>query len=236
MRYRNEWKYYCTGSQLALIEGRLRCALKPDRFQQNHVYRIRSVYFDDENDQCYYDNIGGIGRRKKYRIRTYNHSAEEIKLEIKHKVNEKCAKESCMISRELSEALLLGNGRYTGDCETVRKLCARILENRMRPTVIVEYERTAYTYPVGNVRITLDRNISASGRTGSFFDDFIPLTPVLPPDTHILEVKFDDMLPGFVGSLVDIPRLTRVTFSKYAVCREHIYEPGREELLWNLES
>lgn len=236
MKYRNEWKYSCTRSQLALLESRLRCVLKPDRFQKNHVYQIRSVYFDDDGDRCYYDNIGGLDCRKKYRVRIYNHSPKEIKLEIKYKIKEKCAKESCMISRELCEDLLSGRARYTGSSETIKKICAQLLENRMRPAVIVEYERTAYTYPVGNVRITLDRNISASGHIRSFFADSIPRTPVLPPDTHILEVKFDDILPGFIGSLIDIRQLTRVTFSKYAVSRESVYEPGREELLWNLES
>ena len=64
----------------------------------------------------------------------------------------------------------------------------------MRPVVIVEYQRTAYTYPAGNVRITLDEHIGASSRiSGSWTRRFHD--PLLPADQHVLEVKYDEFLP-----------------------------------------
>ena len=44
------------------------------------------------------------------------------------------------------------------------------------------------------------------------------MIPVLDPDQVILEVKFDDFLPGHLGDLlVDIPK-TQITISKYVLC------------------
>ena len=72
-KYRHEYKYVCDAMQNAVLKTRARAILKRDE----HVgfdgfYRIRSLYFDDLEDRCYYENEGGIGERDKYRIRIYN--------------------------------------------------------------------------------------------------------------------------------------------------------------------
>lgn len=62
----------------------------------------------------------------------------------------------------------------------LRELCLAMKTRLMRPVVIVEYQRTAYTYAPGNVRITLDENIGASARIDRFLDPEISLRPILP--------------------------------------------------------
>lgn len=71
-------------------------------------YQIRSLYFDDWMNSCFYENENGIGPREKYRIRIYNASTERIQLEVKRKEAGKTLKTSCPISREQVERLING--------------------------------------------------------------------------------------------------------------------------------
>ena len=57
-------------------------------------------------------------------------------------------------------------------------------------------------------------------------DDRLSLVPVLPEHMHLLEVKYDELLPDFIAELLDIGNLRRVTFSKYSICRQAV-ESGR---------
>lgn len=86
--------------------------------------------------------------------------------------------------------------------------------------MIVAYERTPFVYGPGNVRITFDRNIGSSTDVGSFFDSYLPLRPVLPVGKHILEVKYDEFLPDFLYSVMNLGSLTQSAFSKYYLCRK----------------
>ena len=87
--------------------------------------------------------------------------------------------------------------------------------------MIVEYDRVPFIYPQGNVRITLDENIRASGRVDLFLEDRIPLRPVMPAGQHILEVKYDEYLPDFIYRTVQMENLRQTAFSKYYLCRKY---------------
>ena len=70
-------------------------------------------------------------------------------------------------------------------------------------------------------RITLDENL----RTRPFCTDLLAspnaMIPVLEPDQVILEVKFDDFLPGYLrDALADIPK-TPMAISKFALCMQY---------------
>lgn len=87
--------------------------------------------------------------------------------------------------------------------------------------MIVEYERVPYVYPLGNVRITMDENISASNRTELFLEKQIPLRPVLEAGQHVLEVKYDEYLPDYIYRTVQLENLRLTAFSKYYLCRRY---------------
>ena len=99
------------------------------------------------------------------------------------------------------------------------KLCLLMRTKLMRPKVIVEYDRTPYIYPHGNVRITMDENICASNRAELFLEERIPRRPILPAGQHILEVKYDEYLPDFIYHTAHLENLRQTTFSKYYLCR-----------------
>lgn len=243
--YRHELKFLCEERQLFLIENRIRHICMPDPHGgKTGSYRVKSLYFDTFDNQCYQEIQAGADSRKKYRIRIYNDDTDMINLECKYSLHDRKTKETCRISRQqctdLMEKLPGGQLNFTQTpmpdfeednlpktaCRQAIPLLQRfLLEKRMEllmPKVIVEYRRTPYVFPGGNVRITFDRSIRSSCQTDRFLDGNAVFKGILPENVHILEVKYDEGLPGAVRELVTAgQQLCRTSFSKYGLCREY---------------
>ena len=221
MDYRVENKYIVSDLDLAVIYKRLNSVMSMDAHQTGDSYEIRSVYFDDIYDSCMSDNDAGVDCRKKYRIRIYDPKSSPIKLEIKEKLNGLTKKTSCNITKCEWEYLLNGTDELQfGERAPLNELLLKKKCCKMNPKTIIVYERTAFVHPVGNVRITFDRNIMASKILDSFFDDRVDgLIPVLPTGMHVLEVKYDELLPDIIAKQLEIGKLCKTAFSKYYLGR-----------------
>ena len=88
---------------------------------------------------------------------------------------------------------------------------------QLRPKNIVDYQREAYVYPVGNVRVTLDHDIRTSNNVGAFLEADPVLIPVC--GACVLEVKYDGYLPEIIRGMVYLSSRRSTAFSKYAVSR-----------------
>lgn len=223
-RYRHEFKYLCSYGELMTLKVRLQGLVSLDtHVGESGVYNIRSLYFDDIYDTCYRENEAGTDPREKFRIRIYDHSSERISLELKRKVRGKTQKLSCLLTEEQCRGLMEGEIPVLQENSPalLRKLCLLMQTRHMRPKVIVEYERGPYVYPHGNVRITMDENISASNRTDRFLERQIPLRPILEAGQHILEVKYDEYLPDGIYRTIQSGNLRQTAFSKYYLCRRY---------------
>lgn len=231
--YRTEWKYRCMDGELADVEKRCRSILPYDEHaDENGSYTIRSLYFDDYRDTCVRENEAKLQKRYKYRLRYYDNHTEYIRLERKEKYMGRCHKESCVISKEQCVRLMMGEYAQVL-WETKQKLlcrfCAEALARGYIPAAIVTYERTIFTEPVTNIRITLDRNISVSNRIDRFLDGDDFRYPVQPSGEHILEIKFDAILPGYIKQIVT-GTWRKTNFSKYYLGRLKLQEMG--EIKW----
>lgn len=223
-QYRHELKYPISDAQAALIQARLRRMLPLDAHAgPTGTYCIRSLYFDDYDNRCYWENENGTDPREKFRIRIYNHSPSRIMLECKRKERGKTRKTACPLT--LAQTRQLMAGRPLGDIPSqpplLRKLTLDMLTNRLRPVVIVEYDRTPFVYPNGNVRITLDRHIASCPAPEQFLESEIPRRPVMPLGLQLLEVKYDAYLPDFLYQALSLPSLQQTAFSKYYLCRKY---------------
>lgn len=221
MEYRVEKKYLVTDAELAVLTGRLSSVMRPDIHQKGNCYEIRSLYFDDILDRCMDENDSGIDQREKYRIRIYDPNASIIHLEIKEKNRGMTKKRACDLSKQECLDIMAGTLPFTPDYRSV--LNQLQLQTRcmgMRPKVIIVYERTAFVHATGNVRITFDRNIMASCACDTFFDERVAsLVPILPTGMHILEVKYDELLPDYIAQQLEIHTLRQTAFSKYYLGR-----------------
>lgn len=217
-------KYLITAAQIPMITNRVRHLLELDpHVRDNGTYTIRSLYFDDYENSCYYENDNGTDPREKFRIRIYNGSADRITLECKRKERGKTMKTSCPLTRE--ETLLLMQGEIlpnlTSQPRLLQKLTLQMMTRHLRPVIIVEYDRIPFVYSNGNVRITLDMNVAASTDIASFLDPCIRKRPVMPVNQHLLEVKYDAYLPDFIYRNLQLQNLQMTAFSKYYICRKY---------------
>ncbi|MCR5302451.1 MAG: polyphosphate polymerase domain-containing protein [Lachnospiraceae bacterium] len=234
---RKELKFI-TGSDVLLdVENRIRGIMTRDEHQTDKSYRIRSVYFDDATRSCYRENRAGVTPRRKYRIRTYNCCDEPILAEIKTNHRGTVSKESTRIDRSAFEALLSGDITQTVDilsalsderlsagdqkgAHVLKQYLVKIAADKFSPACIVDYERSAYVYPIANVRITFDRNVTSSKEFLRMFDSTLTGKCALDNNTHILEIKYDEFLPDEIRSLLSGVKLLRTSCSKYTFCME----------------
>lgn len=222
--YRVEDKYCCSRQEMYLIQHKLEAALRADRNEEDELgYSIVSLYFDDLEDSCLRDTEEGSAIRNKYRIRIYNHSLETIKLEVKEKKDNRIRKKSRVITEKQMRCLMRGECiEETYMADDPGTLFNRAITMRgLRPKVIVAYERKAFVYDLGNVRITLDRNVRASSDVDKFGQGEENLSfDQLCGYNDVLEVKYDEFIPGFVLQLIENGNLQQTAFSKYQLCRE----------------
>ncbi|MBR4982471.1 MAG: polyphosphate polymerase domain-containing protein [Lachnospiraceae bacterium] len=224
--YRVEDKFHCEKKDLYILQNRLNAILESDHADNEDGYIITSVYFDDIYDSCLWDTIDGNYKREKYRIRIYNHSFDVIKLEIKYKENSRIYKKTKVISKDEMFTLLKGEC-ITCDATTLNDpimLFNMAIKNRgFRPKVIVEYDRRAFIYKPGNVRITLDRGLRVSRQIDLFGKEEIPYM-YTKEWQDVLEVKYDEFIPDFITQLIEFGNMRQVSFSKYQICRQEIGE------------
>lgn len=210
-----------TDADLLLLAGRLKTVMDQDSHQDGDCYEIRSLYFDDAWDRCMEENEAGVDQREKYRIRLYDPASDVIHLEIKEKNRGLTKKRTCDLSREECIRIMEGelplklDGRAPLNALQMQMRC-----NRMEPKVIIAYERTAFVHSSGNVRITFDRNITASRYTDEFLETQVSgMIPVLSAGMHVLEVKYDEFLPDVIARQLEIGKLRKTAFSKYYLGR-----------------
>lgn len=230
-KYRNEWKYVLPQASLSGIESRLRAVIDIDENSgPDGIYQIHSLYFDDYHDTAARENDAGVSKRFKYRIRYYGDDTSYIKLERKEKDNGLCHKDSCKLSLQEYEAILAGRVSdfiYDSDKKLLREFSLDYISQGYLPKVIIDYERVAFVEPISNVRITIDRNISASVETDSFLSGDYIKYPLQDKMQHVLEVKFDDILPGYIRAMIDDSNLVQTAFSKYFLGRKQLKNMGR---------
>ena len=220
---RHECKYLISSADARLLKLRLKHIMEPDPHAgPTGRYTIRSLYFDDPAHSAYYEKMDGICTRSKYRLRIYNYSLKTIKLEKKEKLGNLTRKTAQSVTREQARALNRDpRPDFPAEDGLLGELALHMRSRCIRPMVLVDYDRTPFVCADGNTRITLDENL----RTRPFCTDLEApggaMIPVLEPNQVILEVKFDDFLPGCLAdALKDIPKAP-MAISKFALCMQY---------------
>lgn len=227
LKYRHELKYLCRLTDIPVIESRIKGIVKKDaHVGEKGYYHIRSVYFDDYHNTCYKMNEAGVDNRMKYRIRIYNCSDKKITLEKKIKVHGMTKKVSASLTKKQCELFLQGKNlslqkeEFQSYPPLLQEFVVWMAKGNGKPKVIVAYDRVPYVYKQGNVRITIDKNIQTSKDFSHFFEMNMQNAPILPKGQVLLEVKYDELLPGFIKERLEIGKLRQTTFSKYYLCRK----------------
>ena len=221
--YRYEIKYLLNKKKAEVLKKRLALIMDKDLFSNsNNEYYIRSLYFDDIYNTAYYEKINGLFNRVKYRIRYYNFDDSYISLELKGKMGNLSYKRRDNLSRE--ETLLLKEGNVDlidiGDRKVLAEFVDLVKKKNLKPSVIVDYKRTAFIYSYEDVRITFDEDISSGRFNYDLFDKDMELYKVLNNDEVILEVKYNNKLPSILNDVIKTIPMVKVAFSKFTISVE----------------
>lgn len=226
--FRNELKYFLGYFDYLRIKKILEKFLKLDYYSQLNKggYWIRSLYFDTPDDKEYIEKILGMEVRKKIRLRLYDVNQKKIKLEIKNKYNTYMCKETASISRD--EAIRLINRDKSFLLNSCNPILNRVYyfmaEKYYLPVVIVDYYREAFMCDYNNIRITFDRDVTASATDLNIFKRELHSSPVLNDGTIILEVKYNNFLPSWIKRILSLADTLSTDISKYCNGREYLYD------------
>lgn len=219
--YRNELKYMINTQQEKVISSRLTQICEIDKnADEEGFYRVSSLYFDDYIDSGVHDKLDGIDKRKKFRIRIYNGKDEVIKLERKAKNINACVKDSFAITRDEYDRILAGDLSFMKETRKPMMLDFYTLyqTRNLRPKVIVDYQRKAFIYRYGNVRVTMDVMMKGAGGQSGLFSE-VTYRPAMDNEHTILEVKYTGFMPEVIRDMIQHGSGNMQAISKYARCR-----------------
>ena len=222
-KYRNEIKFIISKTMAEVLKQRLSLIMSVDTnsYNSDNSYLIRSLYFDNENSDAYYEKMDGVEYRKKYRIRIYNFDDKFIRLECKYKHNNMTSKDQILIDKELCSKIVDGkidDIDLTKD-NLLRQFALDYRLNKLEPSIIVDYNRVAFTYHVSEVRITFDSQIKSGMYNYNLFDKNATTYSVIDDNQMVLEVKFNEILPESIAIILQTVPTFRQAFSKFAACR-----------------
>ena len=221
-KYRNEIKFIINKDSAEILKQKLSLIMDIDaNSTSDNNYLIRSLYFDDINSTAYYEKIDGVEYRKKYRIRLYNNDTSFIRLECKYKHENKTSKDQILIDKSICDRIINGNIEQL-DISNDNLLTKFVLDyrlNNLRPAIIVDYKRLAYTYPVSDIRITFDSKIRSGRYNYNLYDSELTTYKIIDDNEVVLEVKFNEILPESIAIILSTVPMIRQAFSKFAICR-----------------
>lgn len=224
MSNRQELKFLISTYDFLSLQKKLDKILKRDTHSINDFYRISSLYFDDIFNSAYHQKIDGYNQRSKFRIRYYDNNKKFFKLEKKMKFDNITHKESVTLSKIEVEEIL--NNQYDvieqRPEEIIKELLFKLKGGLFKPKVIVEYLRLAYTYPIGNTRITFDKYVKGTFNKPDLFASNNLFFETIDSNFVVMEVKFNGQIPLFIKGLIQTSNVSQESVSKYVLSRKEI--------------
>lgn len=225
LKFRHELKFMINRHQYYVLCQRLKNLIQHDKHAgRNGEYHIRSLYFDDVDSSALSEKLGGFRDRRKYRIRIYNGDDQIIHFEKKVKVGDHIAKLKEPLTREMYDSIIRGDYEvlHQPDKPFMMELYREMKHNLLRPKVIVDYVREPYVCKNGNVRITFDKELRTGLHATDIFDRSLQPVPALDDHLIILEVKYDEYLPEYIRTALQMDGLRHQSASKYVICCKYL--------------
>lgn len=225
---RYECKYLVSPPIASEIRRFISPFMVPDRYARDRAgyrYPISSLYLDTDDLHLYWQTVAGELNRFKLRARSYSDDpASPIFLEVKRRVNDVIIKRRVKLERGDALAVLTNPGAWRRKAAT-RDLIADLAcfaghvdVSKAKPFLRVRYEREAYESMHGDpLRLTLDTDVAwhptARVDLGMNGSGWLPT----PMPGLILEIKFTDTRPSWVGEMIRTFDLYRQSVAKYVL-------------------
>ncbi len=232
---RLEYKYLLAQSKIAAFRQEIAPFVELDIFSARAAekkYTVRSIYFDTTLLDFYRDKVIGLKKRKKIRIRGYNHHSKNniAFLELKAKNGQTILKYRAPVlyknltallhSQDIGQYILCNNG-FLNVHEHAQRFLAEVLKLNLTPVIKIIYEREAYFYKFNHqVRITIDTSLRscASVELDKLYEEENPVYSLI--GQAILEVKVFGEIPSWLRQAIGRFDLQLQALSKYTICLE----------------
>ncbi|MEE3334541.1 MAG: polyphosphate polymerase domain-containing protein [Ruminococcus sp.] len=210
---RYELKYIISGEQESFLKAKLKGHLYPDEFGKTS---IASLYYDTPDYRFIRLSNDKPMFKEKLRLRSYGlaDNNSPVFLELKRKAYGVVYKRRIRSTIQAVEDFINGESDDLGEGQINKELSYFISQNKLIPSCLIIYDRTAYYEPNGDLRLTIDNNprfrlsdldlrISMQGE------------PLLPDGYSILEVKVQGAMPLWLSKILDEGKMYKTGFSKY---------------------
>jgi hypothetical protein len=222
---RFEFKYVLDAALRHEVESELQHFVELDPYvagQKDHLYFVRSLYFDDQALTSFHDKVDGMLTRSKFRVRTYGRTIDDPSpwfLESKGRHNNLVVKHRTPVDGAFDR-------RARGD-ELSRLLCRHaaggpvrdrfefdLYRRQIEPIVLVDYLRRPYFSKFDpDFRLTFDADLSAACADTLFPGDAARHRQLLRGRT-VMEVKFRHHVPAWFHRILQAYELRRQSVSK----------------------
>jgi hypothetical protein len=225
---RFERKYFLSARQAARVREFVQAHLEPDEFsasQPDRAYPVHSLYLDSDGLTTYWATIHDEKKRFKLRVRYYDDQPDSpVFFEIKRRVGDYILKERGAVHRSAAPVLLAGHLPETKHLflDKPSHLKALLRFGQLvhlldaRPRMQVAYDREAWVSPGGNaVRVTLDRHVRGEVCHEPRLSTAMQCPVSAFGDRWVLELKFTQRFPEWMGELVRHFNLIKSGAPKY---------------------
>lgn len=213
---RVERKFLLTPAQYAGLMRTLPEYMQADQYGES---AILSLYLDTDDSLLIRRSLEKPVYKEKLRLRSYGvpREMDNVFLEVKKKVRGVVYKRRiCLPLAQAMECLAQGSVP-AADGQIGREIAYMLRRYRLRPAVLLAYDRTAYAElePSPNqLRITIDRDIRSRQtdldlRLGSAGES------LLAPGMRLMEIKTAHAIPLWLCAALDQNEIRPTSFSKY---------------------
>jgi len=218
---RQEKKYLINLEQYYHLSRQFSKLLTEDKHSSGDGYLVRSLYFDQLDDNDFEEKIDGLEVRKKIRLRNYGKNSQSAKLEMKQKQGVLQKKRSLTLSKEQSQrlvkgeysALLESDSSFAGECFGLMHMQC------YRPKAVVSYRRKGFTADENDIRITFDHDIKGSESNFDIFSNDLVENMIFDPFLVVMEVKFNGFLLSYIKDIISEANVSELAVSKYCLGR-----------------
>lgn len=213
---RVERKFLLTPGQYAGLMRVLPEYMQVDQYGES---AILSLYLDTEDSLLIRRSLEKPAYKEKLRLRSYGvpGDMDNVFLEVKKKVQGVVYKRRICLPLDRAMACLAQGAVPAAGGQIGREISYMLRRYRLRPAVLLAYDRTAYTElePSPNrLRITIDRDIRSRQtdldlRLGSAGES------LLAPGMRLMEIKTAHAIPLWLCAALDQNEIRPTSFSKY---------------------
>jgi SPX domain protein involved in polyphosphate accumulation len=192
-----------------------------DKHSSGDGYLIRSLYFDQLDDNDFEEKIDGLEVRKKIRLRSYGENPQSAKLEMKQKQGMLQKKRSLTLNKEQScrlvsgdySVLLESSSSFAGECFGLMHMQC------YRPKAVVTYTRKVFVANENEIRITFDHDIKGSESHFDIFSNDFVGNMIFDPSLVVMEVKFNGFLLSYIKDIISEVNASELAVGKYCLGR-----------------